>query len=80
MRVVNEEGLIIQNEKGAPSVHPAQKEWDALTDKILKICIEFGLTPAARSRVRTGKSEEDSDPVWDMLKRRQTKKVVAGNG
>jgi P27 family predicted phage terminase small subunit len=79
-RIVNEEGLIVTNEKGVPSVHPAQKEWDALTDKILKICIEFGLTPAARSRVRTGKSEEDSDPVLDMLKRMQTKKVVAGNG
>ena len=58
---------------GTPMVHPyvglANVAWEACR----KFLVEFGLTPAARTRVRVDKKDVPQNPLAELLARRQKK-------
>ena len=58
-KIVEKEGAFLSGESQLYE-HPASRKASRLHDQLLKLLIQFGLTPAARSRVQT---TTQSEPV-----------------
>jgi P27 family predicted phage terminase small subunit len=59
-RMVDEEGEVITSEKGGKYQNPWVGVKNTAMDRVLRISVEFGMTPSSRSRIKVeGPSEED---------------------
>lgn len=59
-RMVDEEGEVITSEKGGKYQNPWVGIRNTAMDRVLRIAVEFGMTPSSRSRIRVETpSEED---------------------
>lgn len=63
--LLKEDGYIIERKEG-PAVNPAFSVAHRCMDQMRRLCVEFGFTPASRSRI-TASGEGDSDPDEDFL-------------
>lgn len=66
----------IQTDKGNTVQNPLVGAKNKAFNNLLRICGEFGLTPASRSRL-TLNPQENNDPLEELLRRRQA--VGAGS-
>ncbi len=53
--------------------HPAVKIFEDAAKLVKAYVVEFGLTPAARTRMATPPAKEEEDPFEEFLRRGQTK-------
>jgi P27 family predicted phage terminase small subunit len=62
---VHKHGPVIKGKNGdpiqSPFLHVANKAWE----QMLRILVEFGMTPSSRSRVQVVKSPKDEDHEFD---------------
>jgi P27 family predicted phage terminase small subunit len=60
VRALEREGMIVLTEKGFPVQSPYLGIVNTCTTKMQRLLIEFGMTPASRSRIQVvGEGEED---------------------
>jgi len=58
---INELGTVFRGDDDNPKTRPEFLQWMKISDALLKIEREFGLTPSARTRIRTVGIEEKAD-------------------
>lgn len=68
LATIKAEGLFRQDENNVTRKHPAHQVWRDSLAQYLRLCGEFGLTPAARESLHLELEEED--PYEQYLKRR----------
>lgn len=56
------EGILLPSPQGAQTLNPAARVVRDMADQILKLSIQFGLTPRARTGVAATKPKADADP------------------
>jgi len=66
---LNEEGMIVHTENGFPIQSPYLGIANRCMAQLQKLLIEFGMTPAARSRIHLPE-EKGNDPFDDFLRQR----------
>lgn len=70
-KTIKKDGMVVLTEKGYPVLSP----WWGVAQQSLKqmraFLVEFGMTPASRSRVQAPTKEED-DPFDEFLRRRSS--------
>jgi P27 family predicted phage terminase small subunit len=71
--IVTKEGLIILDKHGASVTHPAVKIRHDEQVKLLKLMLEFGLTPKSRFKQGKKPKEKETNPIDLFLKK--TKKI-----
>ena len=64
--VVDREGMLLMSEKGNAYQHPAAGLMTQARGELMKWSREFGMTPAARSRISVA-AAEDAPTLADML-------------
>ena len=64
--VVDREGMLLMSEKGNAYQHPAAGLMTQARGELMKWAREFGMTPAARSRISV-QAAEDAPTLADML-------------
>ena len=70
------DGLVIIAQSGFPVQNPYLQILNKAHDQMLKILLEFGMTPAARTKVNaTSKDEDESDP-WDEFMKKYPNKPI----
>ena len=62
-------GLLLKTRSGYIQQSPLVGIITAAVDQVNKLCREFGLTPAARTRLTVAPEPEPEDDVWERLKR-----------
>ena len=62
-RAMNQKPLVSEDSKGIPRVNPHFDLVMKATAKLITLCGEFGLSPAARSRVRVDVKRKSADSV-----------------
>lgn len=71
------DGRYIENAQGVPVRAPWLLTYEKATDAMRKLASEFGLTPAARSRVQVGGApEEEDDPLAVARKKRDASRAA----
>jgi P27 family predicted phage terminase small subunit len=71
--------LLAESTKGTKMAHPLLRVADRAFNNMMRICVEFGLTPASRSRLSMAASGEVEDPL-DALIRAQAEQRRARRG
>lgn len=69
-KMIEKEGLTIETMQGGLKTHPAVSIRDKALEKMKSFAVEFGFTPASRSRVNMPDKEKDIDPMEALLKKR----------
>lgn len=69
-KVIDMEGLTVETIQGSLKAHPAVAIRDKALEKMKSFAIEFGFTPASRSRVTQPDQDKEEDPMEAMLKKR----------
>jgi len=73
---LEKDGLVIIAQSGFPVQNPYLQILNKAHDQMLKILLEFGMTPAARTKVNaTSKDEDESDP-WDEFMEKYPNKPI----
>lgn len=60
--------LMAESTKGTKMPHPLLRVSDRALSNMLRICMEFGLTPASRSRLRVQAMAEQEDPLERLIR------------
>ena len=68
---VAKHGVSIPNASGALSTTPEAHQYNKLSDRLIKLCAELGLTPSARSRISVAQHDTEDDPMQAVLLRFQ---------
>ena len=70
------DGLVIIAQSGFPVQNPYLQILNKAHDQMMKLLVEFGMTPAARTKVNaTSKDEDESDP-WDEFIKKYPNKPI----
>lgn len=69
--------MTVRGSKDQLAEHPLLRIRDKAFKKLLQVCSEFGLTPAARSRLNV-KPEVGDDPLQAWLKAQQSRRQEKG--
>lgn len=64
------EGSVIRGAMGAPIVNPHMRNAEKALDKLFKMWIEFGMTPASRTRIQRAKPEKPTGGDFAGLRRK----------
>ena len=67
---IDKEGLTVETIQGGIKAHPATVIRDKALEKMKSFAIEFGFTPASRSRVEVPDQAKEEDPMEAMLRKR----------
>lgn len=65
-RVVDQEGMLVESDKGNKYQHPAVGLMKSARVEVLKWAREFGMTPASRSRIAL-ESPKEEESLADLL-------------
>jgi len=68
--LIEVEGLTIETMQGGLKAHPATAIRDKALEKMKSFAVEFGFTPASRSRVNGPDEKDEIDPMDALLKKR----------
>lgn len=74
---IKKHGMLIKSQSGFPMQSPYLQIGNKAFEKMLKILIEFGMTPSSRSRV-TVKPKEEKDPLKDFQDKGRKLQSVKG--
>ena len=69
MTHVRQYGVSVPTASGGVTTSPETYQYNKLSDRMLKLLAELGLTPSARSRIRTPEQRDDDDPFNVLLER-----------
>lgn len=69
MEHVREHGVCVATANGGVTTAPEAHQYNKLSDRMLKLLTELGLTPSARSRIRTPEQNDEEDPFQNLLER-----------
>ena len=61
--------MLIKTKSGYIQQSPLVGIISAAVDQVNKLCREFGLTPAARTRLTVQKEDSSDDELWAILNR-----------
>ena len=64
---VTKNGVSVPTASGGVTTAPEAHQYNKLSDRLLKLCTELGLTPSARSRISVAQIEDDDDPMEAVL-------------
>ena len=67
VETVDTEGITIEMPNGRIARHPGCTIIRETTDTMHKIGVQFGLTPASRTRLMTNKPVDDTDDIAEFL-------------
>ena len=56
---IRADGITVEGSQGQPRIHPAMTARHQAWERVLKVCREFGLTPATISKVRASEAPTD---------------------
>ena len=62
---IRAEGLVVKTTEGGTKTNLYMTIAQKAQDAMMKIIIEFGLTPSSRTRIKTNKAEEDKKKQKD---------------
>lgn len=67
-KAVLDHGLMVKGRDGSPTVNPFRRVANDAHDRTRQLLIEFGMTPASRTRVKKMQAPAvtASDDAWDM--------------
>ena len=63
--------LLAESTKGTKMPHPLLRVSDRALANMLRICQEFGLTPASRTRLNINAGAADEDPLEKLIRAQQ---------
>ncbi len=72
---LEKDGLVITTQSGFPVQSPWLQICNKSHENMLKLAIEFGMTPSSRTRIKVDLPEEPSDPMAALRQRK--KKVIS---
>lgn len=72
LRVANT--LLAESTKGTKMPHPLLRVSDRALANMLRICQEFGLTPASRSRLNIDAAAGNEDPLEKLIREQQQRR------
>jgi P27 family predicted phage terminase small subunit len=52
---------------GGVTTSPEAHQYNKLSDRLIKLCAELGLTPSARSRISVAEPDKTDDPMEAIL-------------
>lgn len=70
-KLLEEHGLVMITPQGFEMQRPEVGIANGAMKQMHKFMVEFGMTPAARSRINVGTGEEKGEDPWDELARRR---------
>jgi P27 family predicted phage terminase small subunit len=78
LRVIN--SLLTESTKGTRMPHPLLRVSDRALANMLRLCQEFGLTPAARSRLNVEAGQSSEDPLERLIREQAQRRRQAPAG
>ena len=66
---VREHGVSCLTAAGSMTTSPEASNWHKLSDRIIRLFAELGLTPSSRSRIKAPELSETENPFTDLLER-----------
>lgn len=73
---LTDKGMVVETENGFPVLSPYLSIANQCIKQMLRILIEFGMTPASRSRIQLPEGQAH-DPLEDFLQRRRQRQPDA---
>lgn len=68
---VRKHGVSCPTAAGGVTTSPETHQYNKLSDRLLKMFAELGMTPSSRSRIRVQGDAEEDNPITDLLARFQ---------
>jgi P27 family predicted phage terminase small subunit len=66
-RLLEKSGLLFKTKSGYVQQSPLVAIVASCVDQVSKLCRDFGLTPASRTRLTVEKEANSDDELWDLL-------------
>jgi P27 family predicted phage terminase small subunit len=66
---VRDHGVSVPTANGAVTTSPEAHQYNKLSDRLLKLLVELGLTPSARSRLKAADKSDEDDPFASLVGR-----------
>ena len=66
---VRDNGCSYVSVNGNPATSPQTHQYNKLSDRLLKLFAELGLTPSSRSRIKATEIDDSDNPFADLLSR-----------
>lgn len=66
---VRDHGVSVPTATGGVTTSPETHQYNKLSDRLLKLLVELGLTPSARSRLKATEPKDDDDPFASLVGR-----------
>lgn len=67
--IVRDYGVSVPTATGGVTTSPETHQYNKLSDRLLKLLVELGLTPSARSRLKATDVKDDDDPFASLVSR-----------
>ncbi len=61
VKQVRKEGVSVMTMDGGKKVNPSLKAKQAAADRVVKIAAQFGMTPAARTKIEAAEADEEDE-------------------